>query len=802
MIDTPSLLSIWCLSDTRVRRSDPASWLDPETLRERLYDAFRGWLPNRPDHQFDNAWHFLKELAVQPRRSFAVALKNLQTSFLEQRHGQWHVKAEALDAWQQGLLSRMSALPILAWAHAQHATRVTHANFINLRLKPFSPLVSDYLVQHGLNEVHAHLNGSTFAEAAWLHALQEPIRSVKEFSKKLKEPRIRDLVRSVEPGLDALGLREYLLDARRLRKYLMWATQSDAPWNAQYEFNLNEDPPFDDKHTFSLTDELNWHIAFLRRWCQEPKPHITLGVIYHKYVLRLNLYYQLAVENESHPGFDQFQKYADSGLLEDIEQDYRQRFLDAHGSNPQTSQIEYYEGRFAPKDDRDKLIELLRKILQGYGGYLKKKLPQKHLATSSRSLKLMVINELMEEIDATLKLLHENTIKPLKLVLVCHFIKKSWPTKDQKHDPYRYFSLNQQLQKQAITLIQVLRLYPKLNRWIRGIDGAANELHTPPEFFAPVFRLCKRHGITHQTFHAGEDFPHLLSGLRYMLETLEFLDLQSGDRMGHGTAMGIDPQLWLYRTPQQLLMKQGEWLLSLLAAWRLCDHEPDKMALMANKVAREIEHVSVEIFGKHLRPRECELALGLRHLSLPMVNRWVDGGKSFSNTRFFSDGLQEEFALVHQQSSRNAEAFEVYWLWQTDRELWKRCEKQIPVNSDFLNAPQYVALQQALMQRISDRGVVMEILPSSNVRISVYQDFSEHHALRWMKAPNAYKEGDPDILVALGSDDPGIFATDLATEFHHLFIALKNTGLSEGEALRRVGEVNERGRIYRFHSQH
>jgi hypothetical protein len=802
MIDTPSLLSIWCLSDARVRRSDPASWSDAETLRERVYDAFRGWLPNRPDHQFDNAWLFLKELADQPLRSFAVALENLQTTFLEERHGQWHVKAEALDAWQQGLLSRMSALPILAWAHAQHATRVTHANYLNLRLKPFSPLVNDFLVQHGLNEIHAHLNGSTLAEAAWLHALRNPMLCVKSISKKLKEPRIRDLVRSVDPDLDVIGLKKYLIEARRLRKYLMWATQPDTPWDAGCKFNLDKDSLFNDQHTFSLAEELNWHIEFLRRWHQEPKRHTTLGVIYHQYVLRLNLYYQLAVENESHSGFDQFQKYADSGLLDHIDEDYTQRFLDAHGSNPQTSQIEYYEGRFAPKDDPDKLIELLRKILRGYSDYLKQKLPKKHSAVSHRSLQLMSINELLEDIDATLKLLHEETIKPLKLVLVCHFIKKPWSTKDQQHAPYRYFSLIQKLQQHAIALLLVLERYPKLNRWIRGVDGAANELHTPPEFFAPIFRTCKRHGITHQTFHAGEDFPHLLSGLRYMFETLEFLDLQSGDRMGHGTAMGIDPQLWLNRTPQQLLMKQGEWLLSLLAAWRLCEHEPTKMAHVVNKVAREIDHVSVEIFGRHLRPRECEQALALRHLSLPMTKRWVDGGKSFSNTRFISDGLQEEFALVHQQSSRNAEAFQVYWQWQTDRELWKRCEKQIRVNSNFLDAAQYVALQQALMQRISQRGVVMETLPSSNVRISVYQDFSEHHALRWMKAPNAYKEGDPDILVALGSDDPGIFATDLATEFHHLFIALKNTGLHEDEALRRVAEVNQRGRIYRFHSQH
>lgn len=103
------------------------------------------------------------------------------------------------------------------------------------------------------------------------------------------------------------------------------------------------------------------------------------------------------------------------------------------------------------------------------------------------------------------------------------------------------------------------------------------------------------------------------------------------------------------------------------------------------------------------------------------------------------------------------------------------------------------------MQEVADRGVVIETLPSSNVRISQYKHFSEHHALRWMREHSATPPNDPEILVSLGSDDPGIFSTDIETEFHHLFFALKNSGLNEADALQRVAQVNERGRIYRFH---
>ncbi|MFQ2855341.1 hypothetical protein ACK3YO_17910, partial [Aeromonas caviae] len=77
---------------------------------------------------------------------------------------------------------------------------------------------------------------------------------------------------------------------------------------------------------------------------------------------------------------------------------------------------------------------------------------------------------------------------------------------------------------------------------------------------------------------------------------------------------------------------------------------------------------------------------------------------------------------------------------------------------------------------------------------------SEHHIFRWMCLPGEAVEGDVPMSICLGSDDPGIFAADLKSEFYHLFVVLtRKFGLSPAEALRKVAEVNENGRIYRFH---
>ncbi|WP_431262464.1 hypothetical protein ACQ859_20275 [Roseateles chitinivorans] len=141
------------------------------------------------------------------------------------------------------------------------------------------------------------------------------------------------------------------------------------------------------------------------------------------------------------------------------------------------------------------------------------------------------------------------------------------------------------------------------------------------------------------------------------------------------------------------------------------------------------------------------------------------------------------------------------WNWHNDQKLRERAESLLSVETqDSLFTPfVYLRLQQALMRRVAERRVVIETLPSSNVRISQYERFEEHHALRWIGAAGHVREGDTPIMVSLGSDDPGIFAGNLKGEFYQLYAVLRQQGISDADALRHVSIINERGRQYRFH---
>ena len=99
-----------------------------------------------------------------------------------------------------------------------------------------------------------------------------------------------------------------------------------------------------------------------------------------------------------------------------------------------------------------------------------------------------------------------------------------------------------------------------------------------------------------------------------------------------------------------------------------------------------------------------------------------------------------------------------------------------------------------------NKRIVIETLPISNVRISQYTKMSEHHSFRWMKVPFMAKINDPDVLVSLGSDDPGIFANDICSDFYQLYAVLLKQGMSDTESLQYLKTINERGRQYKFHS--
>ena len=794
-ISVTDLMCVWWLTSHRFQSDDLGQYnlLQEASTRQKLYDCYRQWMVSTPDHVFNSAWQALGWQAMYVSRITLNALSQLSSTYLEIRHHKLYVKKEMFGAWQQGLLSRMSFLPLMAITYARQKQK-THVH----HYKPYPHVLAlkDYLEREQLHEVHAHLNGSSFAEHLWLHALKRPYKATVEFNHRWrKSPSTQDFVRGINPDLNPSNMRNYLFRAKQLRQLLIFAAYSQEAWDPSFIVNSKQAPEMALTNQFNPEAELQWQTKFLEESVNHPE-HDSLIAYYHQYLLLFNQYYQLLVQGENQRGFDQFQKVSQSNLREDAEKNYKQRFIDAHGPQPRRSRIGFYEGRFAPKQGVRKLEYRLLSILQGYQQYLSDTVCNQ-TGDKPEAAKFFLTG-VIKQIEALHTKANQSGILPMQLILVCHFIKEEWTAKERQIAPYRHHSLVNSLRILGWTLNSVLKRQPSLMQWINGIDAANNELNVRPEFFAPVYRMCARFGLTHKTIHAGEDFSHLLCGLAYMYDALVFLELRDGDRMGHGTAMGIDPDLWIQRMPQQVLVKRGEWFLGLLAMWQLAQKSPDKLQSALHKIEHEIQTLSIELFQESLTPFECEQAMNLRGLSLPEFHQFMQDPDKYSRNTLFNEFTFEELEPIRTQYRSNPKALERCWKWQSDRDLWTASEALISVESNYLSGAEYVLLQQRLMHEVNERGVVIETLPSSNVRISHYRGFEQHHSLRWMNAPAMSKERDPKVLVALGSDDPGIFANDLVSDFYHLFIALNNTGLDETESLNRVAEINARGRSHRF----
>ena len=803
--------------------------LAPNDLREAVYLSYLPWSSRLPDHVFDHSFQYLTSnpFGNKAPSLFISTLTAIADEFLKFQHGKLHVRQQKFGAWQQSVVSRMSGLPLQAAAHLLGRSRdelldrrvstftmKEHLTWADRHLpivSPYDPLVEDYLNREGLHETHLHLNGSTHAENCWLRALYAPKQETKEFSIKwrshnrIDSARVRELAHSINPEISPAVLYNHLLVASRLRKWLIAAATNTLDVDARLPYDYSELTSEDEQQApastncgsqleltnqSSVFDELTWMQLILNRLTREPS--IIIERMYHAYLLLQNQYYRLLVQSEEQFGFDQFQKLTYTELRELAETDYLPRFWAMHGRQPSASRTGYLEGRFAPKSTLRKNHNLLKSILGGYWHYLNEHSPgNPNSKPTPRNF-----GELLAQLETIFLKKSPLDRSHHRLALVVHFIKKPWAP-GKKAGPNRFYAQRSELEHSTNVLIETLKRWPRLRTWVRGIDAASNELHAPPEVFSSCYRACKHAGLTHRSYHVGEDFAHLLSGLRAMYDALELLDLRDGDRIGHGTAMGISPKLWLERMPGQLVVKKGDWMLDLLATWRLLRTLPEATAA-ASRVADDLTKCASELFRRNISCAELEAAMGLRHLNTRYLKAALEANCALDISPI-NDIWHAEALRVREAMKKCPQDLNLLWEWLSDEKICQRSESLENVDADYLDETIYLKLQQTLMREVAQRNVVIETLPSSNVRISQYHSFSEHHALRWMRVPGFMETGDPEIMVSLGSDDPGIFAGDLNGEFYQLYGALRNQGISDQAALAYLTPVNERGRAYRFH---
>lgn len=694
---------------------------------------------------------------------FTVGMSRLANEYLENRENRIYVKAELQNDWQL-MLPYMPPLILQAvkmWGMASVSTTdpikfisgVIAPNITYTALpRPYIPQMELLLrEQEGLNDLHLHLNGALETDMTWHDFLRYPDKVYKEMKGAMKNEKVKEQYISLTPYADpktfrelikiAYAIREQIFNVIYLGKYV-WEKKQEPASFAQMLDAIANQALIDGERKHPLTRVLGEELPVLQLECYfyvkvldyiaGHEADDTLIGLFHYYLLILGLTNRMLVQQPQCFGFEEFQKYTMNGFREFSEEEYMRRFSQMAGN--ELSNIRLLEGRFSPKDELAKDLDLLGKIYRGW-----------------------------EELGK----LQERAGKPnSELKLIAHFIKQPDKNRD---DFIRFKNLRTSLRQKSTVLAELHDGNTKESKKVVGIDAAASEFDTPPEVFATSFRFLRERGYQHFTYHAGEDFFHILSGLRTMYEAVDYLRMQRGDRIGHGTACGVSPDVWRDNIGERLLIRQGEYLDDLIFSFHLISSGQDEeLKKLLPRIGMKIDNMSFDVYHSYLPV-------------LAHIKAWLLRG-------------DDPEAITQKENPDETEKlFLKYHQKETDVEY----NRIIEVSTyDIFDSEALVRMQQLLLKELHDREIVIETLPTSNVVIGNHHDFSTYHLLNWLTWK---KEGKPIPPIVLGTDDVGIFATNIYNEYCNLYCQLLyKKQWNSNEIMEVIKELDYNAKIYQF----
>jgi len=667
-----------------------------------------------------------------------------------------YIRNDEFQQWQELLTF---CPPLVLIAAFLYNKEIMECSFIkNTAL--LSPNIKELDKYKGFNDLHIHLNGSTETDIIWQDALNNPNKLRKEYKSAFQKSLVIEQIEQENIFRDSNQLYLLLEKARALRYYIInrflgKQKELDYP-NSEHKVNdytrfLERDAhpyksiaPQIKKTDIGIECTMYLEIFEYLDTKKNTDRHL-LAKAFHHYLLILGSLNRFVVQQIHQKGFQQFQKITENDLRSISENTYKNRFSQLYGNNLQQSNFHSIEGRFAPKMTPKDINSHIEKIRKGWHSFK--------------------INEDLKDNHA-------------KLYLVSHFIKM----KDSFDEFYRYEKLRNKLWIQANALLSLKSdknwmQYPTSDTEdsffkLTGIDAAASEFDAPPEVFSTAFRRLRnknnlsegidKEGFTHFTFHAGEDFFHIISGLRAIYEAIYFLDLTKGDRIGHATALGISPNLWKERIGTSIYISQGEWLDNLV--FILYFMNLDKNSCLYKEIYNKIKYYFFKIYFEGIKPPKISLST----LKDAWLNRKWDPEillcDKFSQAEQNKVDCREEWLTISKQNitPHVKDLIRKY----NNRRCRIKYDKKILIDDNLVNVELIEKVQNKLFEYVGSKGLAIETLPTSNVRIGICKNYNEHHLHNWIN--EKIITNNPPIVV--GSDDTGIFSTNIYNEYAHIYL--------------------------------
>lgn len=655
--------------------------------------------------------NFIKE------KHLFTSIHNIADSFLEYNHSTQlvYVKRTKMEEWQ-GLISMINPTPLIAM--------ILYSNNVNTsnNIASILPTLDFTQFDHCMDDVydlHIHINGTSETFYSWQKALSNPHKFMNSYNDNMHQKNSLETL-LLQDNVTMGEFFDMLETAKIIRNILLMYISNPLqtlPCHIESQNfkdlvrSLSKALKLPEYNSNSYSTEINmWYVLYDN---QKNMPSCIVKLV-HFYLLAQSQFERMLVQQVSQNGFRQF-LYISDNMIRDGYEDlgYYDRLIQLNSytyhQNQKNTKIEI---RISP----NKLSQKLERIIKTYTSLIKEKKVQYQLS------------------------------------IVVHFIKFEEPKNHISPIPVEKFAYNKSnLKVQANTLLG--SLIPALSNkdiadFFVGLDAAGYELYAPPEVFAPTFRMirhrfaCEKYnkkiGIT---FHAGEDFTHLLSGIRYIYEVYSFIDYQVGDRIGHANALGLDAKNWRIKLNNVLLIKRGEWLDNLIFF-------VEKSKATDIKIFEEIK-----CHWEHIYPN-------YKHFSSEEILDYGFKAYCLRKYDFESNELETYLKTLKLGSQDQTIILEIYRSYLFNNKMYDEfCEIELEEKFDY-----YITnFQDIILYEMAQKGIIIESMVSSNVRISFYNRYKEHHIIKWLNK----KHNMP--LVTLASDDPGIFNSNIFIEYSHLF---------------------------------
>ena len=450
----------------------------------------------------------------------------------------------------------------------------------------------------------------------------------------------------------------------------------------------------------------------------------------------------------------------------------------------------------------------VKEILLKYRQYILKELNIEYVVKEKEFTK-----KLLDDIDQCA--LQKNISIPT-VGIIFHFLKRDYVDNRIADSCWlrdTCYTNNMLVQQERMVIcakaIEELRsTIPLLAEYIVGIDAASEENKAEPWIFAPVFAAARNRQVTKPflqtdfpqyreiqnigfTYHVGEEFRHVLSGLRHVDEVIDFFHYHAGDRIGHAIALGTDIEKWVSKN-EVVVLPIMEYLEDLLWLWGLIVHNEVSYEVSLDIIESRILDLAKEVYGE---------IVGITPDML--YDAYID--KFRRHTKKYFEKMEQ--LITSEPSSDNHHFCKYYdkehpygFTWTKDKLVctlfcplfYQRFQEPIMVHVNKTLIDLLRAVQAYVVGKVEQMAIYVEVNPTSNLAIGGTDGLYDSHIFR-LNSKNLPESDNHEVLVTINSDDPTVFNTTSENELAYVYYTMNSKGYGRESVLAWIDKVRQNG---------